>query len=150
MTLEEVLPSLPVEQWKAKQIYSFDWYDGPREGACSLSVPECEFYFELLDERYNPEGLDDRLYRLSELTSGSVREFLSGVRNLVSPDPSVREDAKQRLGRIKARKRPTPLVIYTQDMEHFLGCWSVDRTIHEVTDWFAFLNIPQAKPTSAA
>ena len=35
MLLEEMLEALPADQWKIKQVYAFDWYDGLREGVCS-------------------------------------------------------------------------------------------------------------------
>jgi len=143
MKLEEKLTSMPVNQWKVDRIYAFDWYDGPREGVCSLTVPSCEFYFELLDERYNPDGLDDRLFRLSELPTGSVRDVVAAVPDLASPSESVRQKADERIDAATARKRPTALVIHSQDLENFLGCWQVDLTEAKTADWFAVLGIPQ-------
>jgi hypothetical protein len=157
--LETVLSSLPPEQWVTRQATVYDWYDGPREGVCALSRPEAEFYFELLDERYNPDGLDDRLFRLSELPPGSVDAILSALQNLGTPVNSVwipvwkfpseaaQQRAEQRLREIEAVKRPTPMVILTQDMEQFLGCWNVPPTSNQVADWFSVLRIPQEQTT---
>src|SRR5438876_4645618 len=89
MKLETLLGSLPVDQWVTKQAVVFDWFDGPREGVCSLARPGGEFYFELLDERPNAEDLDDRLFRLSELAPGSVTEVLTATRELGQPTGPV-------------------------------------------------------------
>jgi hypothetical protein len=142
MQLEQVLETLPVAQWKSGQVYSFDWYDGPREGVCSLAAPGGEFHFELLEEQFDPDGLEKRLFRVSELPAGSVDEILSVVPDLASPSEPVRKGAEQRIRMIDARKRPTSLVILTPDMRHFLGCWDLDRIANPSGDWFQALGIP--------
>ena len=154
MQLETLLRNTPVGQWATRLAIIFDWYDGPREGICSLSRPGVEFYFELLDERFNPDGLDDRLLRLSELPSGSVAETQSVLSVLGSPthcywvpiwrfpDEAARERGERQVQAVRAARRPTDLVICTQDMEHFLGLWTVPRTEPDRKDWFAFLGIP--------
>src|SRR5712691_11225607 len=76
---------MPPDQWVPGQTIAFDWYDGPRAGVCSLGRPGGEFFFELLDERYNPDGLDDRLYRLSELPPGTVEEVQTALAVLGRP-----------------------------------------------------------------
>lgn len=146
MKLEELLQSVPVGQWKAGQSYSFDWHDGPRAGICSLATPGGEFYFEMVDERYNPDGLDDRLFRLSELPTGSVAEVLSIVPDLRHSDESVRHRARHRLETIENSRRPTSLIVLSQDMEHFDGFWRVDLAQADDTDWFAALGIAPVKP----
>ncbi len=146
MKLEELLTSVPVGQWQAGNQYSLEWYDGPREGVCSLNVPGGEFYFKLLDERYNPNGCDDRLFRLSELPAGSVAELLSVVPVFAGREESAQREADQRLQTILSRRRPTTLVIWTQDMLEFLGCWNIDQAAPDDGDWFAFLGIPPAAP----
>lgn len=148
MKLEELLLSWPVDQLRVSQVYSFDWYDGPREGVCSLAVPPCEFYFHLLDERYNPDGLDDRLFRLSELPPGSVSQVVSASADLAKPDEAVRRQAERRIDAATATKRPTSLVIHTQDMNQFLGCWNVEPNAGTDVDWFAVLGIPQPQPAA--
>jgi hypothetical protein len=142
MKLEELLASVPIDQWKVGWLYPLEWYDGPREGVCALAVPGGEFYFKLLAERYNAEGLDDRLYRLSELPAGSVAEVLSAARDFASADATLRERAEQRMEQVLSKKRPTALVIHTQDMEQFLGLWNVERPEVNGADWFSLLSIP--------
>jgi hypothetical protein len=55
MSLEHKLLSTPVDQWTVRQVVVLDWYDGPREGVCSLASPGGEFFFELLAERPSDE-----------------------------------------------------------------------------------------------
>jgi hypothetical protein len=137
----DLLESLPAEQWRVGQIYCYDWHDGPREGVCCLLKPPAQFYFELLDQRYNRDGLDDRLFRLSELPPGSVAEVLSTLPDLQNPSEEVRRRAGARLDAINARRRPTSVIIWTQDMKRFQGCWNVEPSEADVTDWFAALGI---------
>ena len=67
MKLEQLLGSLPCQKWQTRQAIVLDWYDGPRQGLCALDKPGGEFVFEILDERVNEQGLDDRLFRLRAL-----------------------------------------------------------------------------------
>lgn len=151
MDFEDTLISTPASRWRTRQAVVFDWYDGPREGVCALAVPECEFYFELLDERTNPDDLDDRLFRASALPSGSLDRLLAGLRDLGSPTNSVwvpmwrfpndgaRRQATDLVEALRSARRPTAVVIATRDMMQFLGCWQVSRPEASVTDWFAYL-----------
>ena len=126
----------------------------PREGICALQAPAAEFFFDLLDERVNEDGLDDRLFRLSELPPGSMDKLLAalavlgGPAHLVwvpmwkFPSQALQQQAERCVGLIRDSARPTALVISTRDMEEFRGCWRVERSINERADWFAALNIP--------
>jgi hypothetical protein len=155
MNLETLLGSLPPGQWRTKQAVCFGWYDGPLEGVCALTRPACEFYFELLDERYNPDGLDDRLYRLSEIPSGSVETTLRAVELVGKPVnpvwvpvwrfPNVEEQTKAEeiIEQIEATRRLTTLIVHTRDMEQFLGCWNIEANGQPIENWFKFLGIPQ-------
>lgn len=145
MSFEDALRSVPAGQWQVQQVQALDWYDGPREGVGVLGVPPCEFYFELLDERYHPDGLDDRLFRLDELPPGSVQDVASVLPHLASPREEDRRRARARLDEIKATRRPTPLVVYTRDWQRILGCWSAEHVSNGGGDWFAALGIPQAR-----
>lgn len=89
MNAQETLCSVPASDWMIDQVIVFDWYDGPRAGVARMRRPECEFAFELLAERYNPEGLDDRLFRVYELPQGSVRQILDALTPLGRPVNSV-------------------------------------------------------------
>src|SRR5436309_2373273 len=89
MDLEQLLTAVPVSGWRTRQAVVFDWYDGPREGVCALAEPACEFYFELLAEHPTPDDLDDRLFRISELPSGSVDELLAALGDLGPPAPQL-------------------------------------------------------------
>jgi hypothetical protein len=156
MSLEELLAKVRVEQWKAGLSIVYDWYDGPREGICRLDEPAVEFFFSLLDERSSPDGLDDRLFRLSELPAGSVADAQSALRELGHPTGPVwipvwrfpseaaRQQADQLLRAIESAKRPTSLVLHTRDMVEFLGCWDAPTTGRPVADWFAELKSARA------
>src|SRR5437763_152297 len=85
MNFEERLLAVPVDQWSVSQVVAFDWYDGPRSGICAFAHPAVEFYFDVVDERYNPDGLDDRLFRLSELPPGSLNRAQAAMRELGKP-----------------------------------------------------------------
>lgn len=162
MQLETLLKDTPVDQWATRLAIIFDWYDGPREGVCCLSQPGGEFYFELLDERMDPDGLDDRLLRLSELPAGSVAETQSVLEDLGGPthcywvpiwkfsSDAARERGERQVQAVRAARRPTDLVIWTPDMEQFLGLWTVARTEPDRKDWFAFLGIPPVESNPAA
>ncbi len=77
--------SLAPPDWTADQVIVFDWYDGPRQGVVCLKEPPCEFSFELLAEKPNPDDLDHRLFRVSELPAGSVAQILEAIRVLGKP-----------------------------------------------------------------
>src|SRR5437879_3358198 len=78
MTLESTLMSVPVENWRSAKVMVFDYHDGPRAGVCILAEPQCDFYFELLDERRVEDDLDDRLFRLSTLPAGMADRLAAG------------------------------------------------------------------------
>jgi hypothetical protein len=155
MSLESSLASVPVRAWKTGQAVVFDWYDGPRAGVCRLENPAVEFAFDLLDERFNEDTLDDRLFRLSELPAGSVAAVLTVLRQLGQPagpvwvptwrfpDEAARAVAEQHLQTIEASKRATELVVFTRDMEEFLGCWSVAGNGRNGGNWFSVLDPSQ-------
>jgi hypothetical protein len=153
MNLESTLTSVPADQWKVSLSIIFDWYDGPRQGICRLAQPAVEFSFELIDERFSPDGPDDRLFRLSEIPAGSVEAVLSGLQNLGHPTgpywvpiwrfPSEeeRQGAEALVKQVQQARRPTSLVLSTRDMVEFLGCWKVPTGERPTGGWFAALNL---------
>jgi hypothetical protein len=157
MSFQGDVRALPTTQWVTRQAIIFDWYDGPREGVCALSRPCVEFAFELLDERSNPDDLDDRLFRLKEMPAGSVDGIVAAVTKLEPPDKVVwvpvwtfpneleQKQTERRVQEILSRAQATPLVIATRDMEHFLGCWQIEPSSNGVRDWFAVLGIAPQK-----
>jgi len=147
MNAAQTLMSLPVDQWKVGQVYSYHWHDGPCEGVCALIQPGGEYYFELLDERYNPDGLDDRVFKLSELPAGSLDKVLAAAGDLAGPNRTHWQRGRERLDEVKAQKQPTPFVIWSRDMEAILGCWQVESPETKVKDWFSFLGIPVPEET---
>ncbi|MFO0841147.1 MAG: hypothetical protein U0797_01960 [Gemmataceae bacterium] len=157
MNLERRLLEPPPSAWKTEQAIVFDWYDGPREGFCRLSYPEAEFRFRLVDERSTPDGLDERLLRVDELPAGSVERTLAVLAELGAPaapvwvpmwrfaSPENKQRAEAALRAIEEEARPTHVVFLTQDLQEFLGCWSVDVDANGA-DWFSMLGIPKRQP----
>jgi hypothetical protein len=153
MKTQHTLMSLPAKDWIVAQAIVFDWFDGPRQGVARLSKPECEFEFQLLAERHNPDGLDDRLFRVNELPVGSVNLVLEAIHSLGSPASVVwlpvwkfgsqeeRLRADKEIDRILNQQKGTGLVISSRDMTTFLGCWQDDRHTGLVKDWFSRLGL---------
>jgi hypothetical protein len=153
MELEAALRSVPVEEWVTRQAIVFDWFDGPREGVCALARPACEFAFDLLGERASVDALDDRLFRVDALATGSIELILALLANLGQPtnpvwvpiwrfsDDTERQRVDIRLDEVLAARRRTDLVIHTRDMIRFLGCWSVTPRADGVGDWFSLLGV---------
>src|SRR5205085_2859450 len=89
MGFEKQLRSVPPAEWVARRAIILDWYDGPRHGVCSLAHPVLEFAFELLDERPNPDDLDDRFFRLKEMKEGSVDAITTLLAELGAPETAI-------------------------------------------------------------
>ncbi|MCI0682881.1 MAG: hypothetical protein L0Y71_12330 [Gemmataceae bacterium] len=154
MDLEAKLAATPVDKWTTKQAIVFDWHDGPREGLCALGHPEAEFLFELLDERHNPDDLDDRLFRLRQVPAGTVARALSVLSVLGGPthcvwvpvwrftDPAQQREAEKFLEDLQVKSSPLDVVIASRDLEHFQGCWRTENANGEAVDWFARLGVP--------
>lgn len=153
MTLEAILKSRPVADWRTRQVIVLDWFDGPREGVCALSSPESEFYFSLLAERANEDDLDDRLFRLAAVPIGTVDqllESLGGGSDETHPvwtpvwkfsDEAHRRKAELLVSAIESHRRPTNIVIATRDMQQFQGCWVQQPSVEPIADWFAHLGL---------
>ena len=154
MSDARALKTTKLEDWVARQTVVFDWYDGPKHGVCALAVPAIEFVFDLLAERYNADGIDDRLFRLRILPDGSVKKILSSVSALGSPSSAVwipvwqfdTEAEKQRadseIDMILASAQTSDLILWTQDMQTFLGLWDeADIQAAADLDWFSRLKI---------
>ncbi|MES2790317.1 MAG: hypothetical protein V4719_11970 [Planctomycetota bacterium] len=153
MDMEQLLLACPVEHWQTRQTVVFDWHDGPRHGICELATPQCEFLFDLVAERFNPNGLDDRLFRLREIPKGTIASILSLISTLGTPafpvwvpvwsfaNVSERAAADAAIDELLNSSRHADIVIRTHDMIAFLGCWQVIAVPPEGTDWFAQLGI---------
>ena len=153
MSIETLLLTVAVENWTTQQAIVFDWHDGPRQGVCSLATPECEFVFDLVAERFNPDGLDDKLFRVREIPKGTIAKILPLVSSLGPPaipvwvpvwsfaNTSDRTSADNAIDEILNSSRHTSVFIRTQDVVTFLGCWKVDAIPPEGTDWFANLGL---------
>ena len=154
MIIEESLFSTDIDNFVVHQAIVFDWYDGPRHGVCAMETPQCEFVFDLISERFNPKGMDDRLLRLRQLPFGSLQDVMSAVSALGSPTFSVwipvwsfeteeeRQSADRKIASILGTSRQSDVILRTQDLQSFLGIWKVPEvdSLADV-DWFARFGI---------
>jgi hypothetical protein len=121
-----------------------------------------EFVFERLAERANAEDLDDHLFRLSELPSGSVAQILETIRGLGHPTSIVwvpvwlfgsddeRRRAEQTVDQILSQRRNMGVVVYSpQDMVAILGCWEIDQDTPQDVDWFSALGLLRRESPNA-
>lgn len=153
MNMEERLLTTTVDSWKTQQAIVFDWHDGPIQGVCALAMPDCEFAFDLIEERFNPDGLDDRLFRLREIPKGTIARILSLISTLGKPAHSVwipvwsfadmreRASADAAIDELLNSSRHTNIVIRSDDMVTVRGCWEVISMPLEGKDWFSHLGI---------
>lgn len=137
--LEKVLLTTAPADWKVRQVIIFDWYDGPREGVCELSSPEVSFYFEILAEQRLGSNFGDRLFTVSELGAGGVRELIEVFRGSGSPTSPVwaphgayaSEEEQQRIeeavARLTSPRRATRVLIRTRDMVTIAEVWMDTR-----------------------
>jgi hypothetical protein len=157
MALTLVLDSTSISEWRTRQAIVFDWCDGPRQGICALAHPPCEFLFEIVDEKSNADGLDDRLFRLSELPIGSIDnalEALSVIRPKSPsrvwapiwkfPDAMTQQQAEETLEKITAARQETSAVISSSDMLKFQGYWNSDKVGMHPENWHLSRNMPVA------
>ena len=152
MGIEAALGSVPVEHWTTHQVIALDWSDGPREGLCELAVPQCVFYFHTISERTVDDDLDDRLFRIWGLPSGSMEVVLSALQDLGRPSsavwapvwrfssPEAQRDAEAAIRMIEDRRQPSNVVLLTRDFRRFLGWWIVEQ-FDEGVDLFSRLGI---------
>jgi hypothetical protein len=151
MITSHKLASLPPDQWRVDQVIIFDWFDGPRHGIARLAQPSCELMFDLLAERPNDDGLDDRLFRIWTLPDGSVSRILHSISALGVPAdivwlplwkfPSEEERirADEEIETVLNQKETTGLVIFTRDFHTFLGCWKEHIENSQIHDWARYL-----------
>ena len=127
--LEDILSSVPVDQWQTQNLILLYWHDGPVEGICELDRPVCTFYFRLIGACYNPDGLDDRIFHVSDLPELTVEQLtaISAHATKIPTQQSVESDVDPADENIKAilkmRGKPV-LIIRTVDMEHFTAMWN--------------------------
>ncbi len=130
--LEKILSSIPVDQWQTESLILLDWHDGPIEGVCLLERPTCAFYFQCIGEWHNPEGLDDRIFQVSDfpgITAAQVTE-LCVYGTQASPSKTLRVDpAFRRIEAILAMRGKPTLVVRTSDMKRFTAVWAVASSV---------------------
>jgi hypothetical protein len=141
-----------VAHWITRQAIVTDWYDGPREGVCALESPKREFWFDLLAERQREDGVDDRLFLLSEVPDGTVDYLIQRLSMLGTPSgrvwaPKWLHPDREALGRLEVELQPPRTeaadpseVVLTIDMLSFAGLWRV-QDAGSVNNWFAFLKL---------
>ena len=145
-TMISKLLSCPPGSWELNQVVCTDWYDGPRNGFCALRIPPAEFYFDLIAERRDPDGLDDRLFQASEINPGTVRDLCAAMRGLgepqgrvwspvwTHPDASHLESLRKRIDEVIERIAAPQAVVFTRDWRTFLGYWKMPRSPEQIGD----------------
>lgn len=141
-------------EWIVHQAIIFDWYNGPRHGVCAFKVPRCEFVFDLFAERFNPDGMDDRLLVLRELPDESLQRIISEISCLGEPSSSVwipvwkfstenkRRHADEIIDTILDSSIQTNIILWTRNLEEVLGAWKITNlNTSEPVEWFSRLNI---------
>jgi hypothetical protein len=137
--LENTLLAAPTSQWLVDQVIVLDWYDGPRGGLCALAHPVAEFFFEFVDEIYNPDGLDMRIMRLKEISAGSTVQLASELTKLglgaggkpiwapvwIFPTEAARDQAETLIKTLESHTRLTDLLISSADMKQITACWKL-------------------------
>lgn len=142
----------PASEWNTDQVIALDWYDGPRSGVCRFNNPALEASFELLDERATIDDLDDRLYYLQELPTGSVQELAEAVSAQCGTPrtpiwvpiwPTELEAGKalaESVSRILKRGRDMDVILLSRDFGRILRIWTGQPRLPGV-DWFARLSL---------
>ena len=151
--MRTVLGDVDALEWIPRQSIVFDWSNGPKQGICALAYPQTEFEFKCIAEKYNPDGIDHRLYSLLELPSGSVDCVLGLIKELGTPENTVwipiwnfptQEDKHKvnaQIDQLLGSGKPTNLIFYSQDLVSILGCWKVDSLPENVDDLFKTFGI---------
>jgi hypothetical protein len=154
---EASLMSAPVDRWTVDQVIVFDWQDGPDEGIGRLADPLCHFYFRLLDRRRRSDGLDDRLFRIEDISAATFQSCVDLVQELgairspvwIPLWPRAKAALADQVDQILQEKHQVDVVIRTTDMEHFYGVYIGDAVATllraydrgERFDWFERLGI---------
>jgi len=153
MNIAKTLSSMPLSFLTIDQVVALHWQDGPMEGVVRMATPKCEFSFDLFAERYNPDGLDDRLFSLRHIPDGSVTRILMSIQGLGRPSSTVwapiwrfptesmRSQADNIIDQILKSAVPTNLIAYSTDWRTILGVWQIDCQVGP-QDWFSKLRIP--------
>jgi hypothetical protein len=142
----------PASEWEVDQVIALDWYDGPRTGVCRFKVPSLEASFELLDERQTLDDLDDRIYYLRRLPTGSVQELATALSAhcgtpqapiwapIWPTDEATRTALNQVVSKVLAEGQDMDVVLLSRDFQRVLQVWTVERRLSDV-DWFSFLGV---------
>lgn len=143
--LEATLRSVPVSEWKAKQVLALDWDDGPVMGLCQLDKPECTFRFEVIARGYGAER-DERLFEVSGARDGAMEDaflVLAPLGRPITPvwmpiwrfdNEETQRQVEQAIDQILAASIPTPMIVLARGMANFLGYWHGADPVY-ISDW---------------
>jgi hypothetical protein len=153
VTLCKSLCKTKVKDWCTHLAIVFDWDNGPKQGICQLAHPKCEFVYDLLAARSNPNGLDDRLFRLRGVQIGTIDKIASLLSIIGPPSSPVwipiwrfpsdnyKKAVDSEIDALLSKSSETGIVIWTQNMQKYLGCWC-ESTVQPVDlDWFTHFDI---------
>jgi hypothetical protein len=133
--LQNILLSLPPEDWRIKQIIVLDWYDGPREGLCEMLEPHCCFHFKLLAEKMVQGKGVDGLFCVSEAPMDAIVKMLDYLSELghptsatwtpiwIFPNEVARLAAERKIELLLSNLIKTNIMLQTKDMDRFSGYW---------------------------
>jgi hypothetical protein len=110
---------IDVSDWHISEPVVFDWYDGPKHGVCVLDHMSMEIEFECIAERYNPDGMEHRIFSISQIESGAVAK----IRNLLGSD---QKNSDRAIDVILCKSRPTGLFVYSFNFVAILHGWRVN------------------------
>lgn len=138
--LENLLFTVHFSSWKVRQVIILNWCDGPIQGLCELSEPNCCFRFDVFGINEWADDIDDHLYRVSEIPTHSVQLVLSLLSKQLEPKaprwvPDLTfadEKTRELIDDTYSRSRPTRVIVRTTNMIDFLGCWMVYEGLIEI------------------
>jgi len=134
-SLDILLTSVPLSEWKVRQVIVFDWSDGPIEGVCELATPFSCFHFRLFAQREMQDDTDSRLFKLSELPLGMMNRILNLLKVLGHPNKIVwtprwsfktieqQKIVEKDLENLLEQGVLTRIILSSKDMVHFQDYW---------------------------
>jgi hypothetical protein len=141
MNFQTALINVPPSEWQTKQLLILDWLDGPIEGICHLVNPAYIFFFTIVAEQINPEGLDDRLFLIGAVEDDAIDKIVSHLdegwpTGATSFTPSWQFSSKDRLSKAEAQiehilsnVKPEYLIVRTENMREFTAVWKYNSRL---------------------
>ena len=140
------------------RVLALGYYDGPTNGLAQCGEDGPVYKFDLLDELYNPEGLDLRAFALAPAPRNSLAELITAYSPHLSPQwplwvplwmlptKEIQQAMERVTDEVLGRAGAVEWILAAADL---LGELQAARTVRPeelsaITDWFAFLGITHA------